>query len=296
MRHSMTGFASLQGQGHGVNWTWEIRGVNGKGLDLRLRLPDWINGLEAEIRARAPKRVSRGNLQISLKLASDGGEGALRLDHDQLDAVLKALAQIETRASETGLSLRPSSAADIVSLRGVLTSEAEEADSEALKTSVLEGFDELMSAFVAMRASEGAALADIMARQIAEIEDLVTQATHLAQSRSAKQTQRLKAQLALVLDNTDSVDEARLAQELALLAVKSDITEEIDRLHAHIKAARDLLGAQGAVGRKFDFLMQEFNREANTLCSKSGDADLTQIGLALKTVIDQMREQVQNVE
>ncbi|MCT4609052.1 MAG: YicC family protein [Pelagimonas sp.] len=296
MRHSMTGFASFQGQGQGLSWTWEMRGVNGKGLDLRLRLPDWIEGLEAAVRTLTVKALQRGNVQISLKVSSNGEEGALRLDKAQLEHVLAAMTQIETRALETGLSLAPSTAADIVSLRGVLTAEAEEADQALLKASILKDFEAALASFIEMRATEGAALEDILARQVGEIETLVAQAETLAADRAPQQAERLRTQLARILDTAENLDEARLAQELAIIAVKSDVTEEIDRLRAHVSAARDLLHAKGAVGRKLDFLMQEFNREANTLCSKSGDPDLTQVGLTLKTVIDQMREQVQNVE
>jgi uncharacterized protein (TIGR00255 family) len=292
----MTGFASFQGQGQGLSWTWEMRGVNGKGLDLRLRLPDWIEGLEAAVRALTVKALQRGNVQISLRVSSNGEEGALRLDKAQLEHVLDAMTQIETRALETGLSLAPSTAADIVSLRGVLTAEAEEADQALLKASVLKDFEVALASFIEMRATEGAALEDILARQVGEIETLVAQAETLAADRAPQQADRLRTQLARILDTAENLDEARLAQELAIIAVKSDVTEEIDRLRAHVSAARDLLHAKGAVGRKLDFLMQEFNREANTLCSKSGDPDLTQVGLTLKTVIDQMREQVQNVE
>ncbi|ASP22022.1 YicC family protein [Antarctobacter heliothermus] len=296
MRQSMTGFASQSGQGLGRNWIWELRGVNGKGLDLRLRMPDGIDGLEAGVRARCAEVLKRGNLQISLKLAADEGDAGLRLDEAQLAAVLAAMHRIEADAMAEGLSLAPSTAAEIVGLRGVLTTEAPEAEPVALAAALLADFDGALSDFVTMRQSEGAALSAILTGQLDEITTLVDDATRAVADRQPQQADRLREQLARVMANTDGVDEARIAQELAVIAVKSDITEEIDRLRAHIAAARDLLAAEGAVGRKFDFLMQEFNREANTLCSKSGDARLTQIGLALKTVIDQMREQVQNVE
>jgi uncharacterized protein (TIGR00255 family) len=296
MRHSMTGFASLQGSGAGFDWTWELRGVNGKGLDLRLRLPDWIEGLEAEVRKRTGTAVSRGNVQISLKLQAGEDSPALSLDPVQLRAALQALAAVESDAMAMGVTLAPSRAGDLLAIRGVLVSDTGEVDQKALLTAVLASFDEALAAFDAMRAAEGEKLGQVLHRQTEEIEALVRQASEAATVRAGAQVARLKTQLARVLDNTDGADEARIAQELALIAVKSDITEEIDRLHAHVAAARDLLATKGPIGRKLDFLMQEFNREANTLCSKSGDAALTQVGLALKTVIDQMREQVQNVE
>ena len=296
MRQSMTGFASQRGQGLGRSWTWELRGVNGKGLDLRLRLPDGIDGLEAGVRARCTQALTRGNLQISLKLAADEGDAGLRLDETQLSAVLTAMHRIEADAMAQGLSLAPSTAAEIVGLRGVLTTEAPQADPAALAVLLLADFDLALAGFVEMRRTEGAALSAILEAQLTEIAALVDEAADAVTARQPQRAARLREQLRRVADNTDGVDAARVAQELAVIAVKSDITEELDRLRAHIGAARDLLAADGAVGRKFDFLMQEFNREANTLCSKSGDTRLTTAGLALKTVIDQMREQVQNVE
>ncbi len=296
MRQSMTGFASLQGSGAGFDWTWELRGVNGKGLDLRLRVPDWIEGLEAAVRTRAGKAIGRGNVQISLKLQAGEEAQTIAVDPVQLRGMLNAMAEVETEAMAMGVTLAPSRAGDILGLRGVLASGAADVDQKALLAALMASFDAALEAFREMRIAEGDKLNEILTRQVDEIETLTAQASDAARSRAGAQAERMKAQLARVMDNTDGVDEARIAQELALIAVKADITEEIDRLGAHVTAARDLMRTKGPIGRKLDFLMQEFNREANTLCSKSGDAALTQVGLALKTVIDQMREQVQNVE
>lgn len=310
MRHSMTGFASVQGglmgasgnpsdgigDGDNLQWIWELRGVNGKGLDLRLRLPDWIEGLEASVRKSASDRLSRGNVQISLKIQSDDSEPDLRLDSVHLQAYLHAIAEIEQAALGAGVSLSASSAADIVGLRGVLTTEIPERDIPALRSLIMIDFGKVLDAFCAARQQEGAALLNVMTKQLDEIEGLVGQAVHAAKVRQDLQKDRLKVQVSRLLEANADLDENRLAQELALLAVKADITEELDRLVAHVAAARDLLAAKGAIGRKLDFLMQEFNREANTLCSKSQNTALTQIGLSLKIVIDQLREQVQNVE
>jgi uncharacterized protein (TIGR00255 family) len=296
MRHSMTGFASAQGQGFGLTWTWELRGVNGKGLDLRLRLPDWVEGLEPQVRGMAGRALDRGNVQIGLKIAAEGGEAVQRLDEAQLARVLEAMARVEGAAMAEGLALAPATAAEIVALRGVMTSEAAAVDVVALRGALLADFELVLADFIAARAAEGAALSQILDGQLTEISALVDQAATEAEARLPQVRERLRAQLARLMDNAEGLDEARLAQELALLAVKSDVTEEIDRLRAHVSRARALLAEDGAVGRKLDFLCQEFNREANTLCSKSGDADLTSTGLALKTVIDQMREQVQNLE
>ncbi|WP_349537336.1 YicC/YloC family endoribonuclease [Sagittula sp. NFXS13] len=296
MRQSMTGFASAQGSGLGLSWQWELRGVNGKGLDVRLRLPDWVDGLEPLVRAETTKSLTRGNIQIGLKLTSDGAEGTVRIDEGQLSAVLQAMTRIEEEAMQRGLSLAPSTAADVVALRGMLTTEAADVDQDDLRKRLMEDFHSALKSFIEMRLAEGAALSDILNRQLTGIEALVGQAAAAIAARSGAQAERMRGQLARVMENIDGIEEARIAQELAMIAVKSDVTEEIDRLTAHFAAARGLLAQTGPVGRKLDFLCQEFNREANTLCAKSGDAELTRIGLDLKTLIDQMREQIQNVE
>ncbi|MGR3378432.1 YicC/YloC family endoribonuclease [Salipiger abyssi] len=292
----MTGFASRSGETEGLRWAWELRGVNGKGLELRLRLPDWIEGLEPLVRKAAQARLARGNVQISLRVTGDSDEAAAELDEAALARVLDAMARIEGAAGGRGLVLSSSSAAEIVALRGVMATGQSTRDIAALRTALLAEFEAALSEFAEMRGREGAALAQVLSGQLDEIAALVAQAAEIVEARRGEQADKLRAALARVMENTDGADEARVAQELALIAVKSDITEELDRLTAHIAAARTLLADTGAVGRKLDFLMQEFNREANTLCSKSGSSALTQAGLALKTVIDQMREQVQNVE
>ena len=296
MIRSMTGFASGSGALTPHSWGWEIRSVNGKGLDLRLRVPDWIDGLEAELRKQMSGALVRGNVTCNLRITREEGGGALGVNTSQLDAVLEALHQIEARAMDAGVSLAPSKATDIVTMRGVLEQAPQVDDVPALSVALLAEFAKVLADFDAMRVNEGAALAQVLQSQLTEIEDLTGRAKLLAEQRKEEMALTLKRNLARVLDNSDGVDASRLSQELAIIAVKSDVTEEIDRLHAHVGAARGLLGQGGPVGRKLDFLMQEFNREANTLCSKAQDTDLTQVGLALKAIIDQMREQVQNVE
>ncbi|HDZ82373.1 MAG TPA: YicC family protein [Roseobacter sp.] len=296
MIRSMTGFASGSGALTPHSWGWEIRSVNGKGLDLRLRVPDWIDGLEAELRKQMSGALVRGNVTCNLRITREEGGGALGVNTSQLDAVLEALHQIEARAMDAGVSLAPSKATDIVTMRGVLEQAPQVDDVPALSVALLAEFAKVLADFDAMRVNEGAALAQVLQSQLTEIEDLTGRAKLLAEQRKEEMAHTLKRNLARVLDNSDGVDASRLSQELAIIAVKSDVTEEIDRLHAHVGAARGLLGQGGPVGRKLDFLMQEFNREANTLCSKAQDTDLTQVGLALKAIIDQMREQVQNVE
>lgn len=296
MIRSMTGFASATGSSAPHSWSWELRSVNGKGLDLRVRAPDWIEGLEAGLRKRMTAAAARGNITCNLRLSREDSGAAMAVNADQLKSVLDALSQIESEAMDAGVSLAPSKASDIVALRGVLEQTVTQDDGAALAKVLLADFEAVLGDFDAMRASEGAALVDVLTAQLAEVESLTAQAATLAEARKEEMAANLRSNLARVLDNTDGVDEGRIAQELALLAVKADVTEEIDRLGAHVTAARDLMTQGGPIGRKFDFLMQEFNREANTLCSKAQNSALTTVGLALKAVIDQMREQVQNVE
>ena len=296
MRQSMTGFASGQGEALGLGWSWDLRSVNARGLDIRVRVPDWIDGLEQALRTRITKTLARGSVTVSLRLASNGADAAQDLNEAQLDRVLRAMLRIESEAMMRGLSLTASSAADLIALRGVMDVPQQQSDPAAVRATLLIDFEPVLASFVASRRSEGAALVDVLTSQLDQITDLVTQSAKVAETRKDEQAERMRAALARVMETQDSVDEQRVAQELALIAVKADVTEEIDRLRAHVEAARALLQTEGAVGRKLDFLMQEFNREANTLCSKAQSAPLTAVGLELKSVIEQMREQVQNVE
>ena len=295
---SMTGFAARRGAAVGYAWIWDLRSVNGKGLDLRLRLPDWIDGLELAIRAELQKALTRGNVSLTLKVMQDGGgeEAAFRLNPRQLAAALSALAEVEEAAMTSGVTLRQPTATDVLTLRGVLDHTQQEQETAPLRAAILADLPGLLADFAAMRAAEGAALAEVLSAQLNRIEALTAEAQREAAARLATQADTLREGIARVLAATDVVDEARLAQELALLAVKTDVTEELDRLAAHVTAARAHVTDPAPVGRKLDFLMQEFMREANTLCSKAQSLALTRIGLDLKTVIDQMREQVQNVE
>jgi uncharacterized protein (TIGR00255 family) len=296
MIKSMTGFASASGADAPFSWSWELRSVNGRGLDLRLRVPDWVDGLEAGLRKKLTGAATRGSITCNLRLNRDEAGGALEINAAQLETVLNALHKIEERAMDAGVSLAPSKATDIVTMRGVLEQARFEDDAEALCKILLADFDAVLNDFNMMRTQEGAALGGVLAAQLDEIETLTRAAADLMPARQAEMATNLRSTLARVLENTEGADGERVAQELALIAVKTDITEEIDRLKAHVTAARALLAEGGAMGRKLDFLTQEFNREANTLCSKAQMKELTTIGLALKAVVDQMREQVQNVE
>ncbi|WP_421704241.1 YicC/YloC family endoribonuclease [Aliiroseovarius sp.] len=296
MVYSMTGFAALKGAYGDFAWSWDIRAVNAKGLDIRLRAPDWIEGLEPAIRKAVGGAAARGNVSVSLRVARAAEEGALALNGAALDRTLSLLAEISHAAEAKGLALAPMTAADLAGMRGVLDVAAAEEDTAPLLKALTAQLPELLSSFNDMRAREGAALAEVLAGQVDRIEALTAEAAALVDARSEAQAETLRTALARVMENTDGADADRVAQELALIAVKTDVREELDRLVAHVAAARELLGGDAPRGRKLDFLMQEFNREANTLCSKAQFAELTRIGLDLKAVIDQMREQVQNVE
>lgn len=296
MRNSMTGFASGQGDAMGLGWSWDMRSVNARGLDVKIRVPDWIEGLEQALRAEISRHCARGSVTVSLRLQANAGEQVQELNPAQLDRALTALARIEEEAMSRGLALTASSAADVMTLRGVMDAPQQQTDPARIRAHLLTDFEPVLQSFLASRAREGAALADVLRDQIAQVTDLVAKAAQVAEARKSEQADKMRAAMARVLENNDSIDEQRVAQELALIAVKADVTEELDRLRAHVEAATALLGNEGAVGRKLDFLMQEFNREANTLCSKAQSAPLTAVGLDLKSVIEQMREQVQNVE
>ena len=287
MIRSMTGFASASGALEGWSWSWELRAVNGKGLDLRLRVPDWVDGLEVALRKQISAQVARGNITFNLRISSAESDGA------RVTIGPRFIAQ---SGVDAGVSLAPSRASDILTMRGVLEQADQAQDIDALRDALLSEMPALLRDFNAMRAQEGAALAAVMQDQLTEVENLAAEAASLAEARREDSAANLRRNLARVMDNSEGADADRVAQELALIAVKADVTEEIDRLAAHVTAARALIGQGGPVGRKLDFLMQEFNREANTLCSKAQSTELTTVGLALKAVIDQMREQVQNVE
>ncbi len=294
---SMTGFAARQGAGAGMEWAWDLRAVNGKGFDLRLRLPEGIDGLEAGVREAVARVVARGSVQLGLKLSAGAASETLQINPPGLTAALAALAAAEAQAAGQGLELARTSAAQVLGLRGVTQQVVAEApDPVALREAVLQDLAALLDDFDAMRRTEGAALARVLGAQIDRIATLTDDAALAAEARRPEVAENLRAALARVADAAPGADPARVAAELAMLAIKADVTEEIDRLRTHVAAARAHLAAGGPVGRKLEFLTQEFVREANTLCSKSGSAALTAIGLDLKHVIDQMREQIQNLE
>lgn len=293
--HSMTGYAALSGQAEGVSWDWDIRSVNSRGLDIRMRLADGFEALEPKLRVALAGVMTRGSVSVALKLGQRSYSQDVLLNAAGMAAAIKMLNEAHAAAKAQSLKLRKTSAAELLQMRGVVELGASSAIPETVLSTAEGQIAVLVDALTAMRSAEGAALKKVLLGQVDAIADLTAKARISTEARAASAGELLAARVSVLL-NSGAAEPDRLAQELALLAVKTDITEEIDRLNAHIAAARDLITAGGSVGRKLDFLMQEFNREANTLCSKAQSTALTSIGLEMKLVIDQMREQVQNLE
>jgi uncharacterized protein (TIGR00255 family) len=295
MIRSMTAYAHRRGQTDGIEFEWEARAVNGRGLDLRLRLPEGVEGLEPAVRSAVAARLARGNVSVTLRLSRPAHEGAFVIQDDQLDRVLDAMVHVQAKALEKGLTIAPASVAEVLAQRGVVAS-APATDQEGLLGALLAGLEVLLEDLVAARLSEGRALGAVIGQQLETMARLIDEGAHLADARRQEVRDGLAEALRRVAAEVPQADEERLAQELALIAVRTDVTEEIDRLQVHLASASAMLREDKPVGRRLDFLAQELNREANTLCSKAGSAALTRVGLDLKAAIDQMREQVQNVE
>ena len=289
---SMTGFTRTEAGLGDVRFVWEIKSVNSRSLEMRLRLTPGLDRLDPEIRRLTRDHISRGSCQLSLQIDRVGGASNLVINEAALAALTDAARHL---ASEPGIN--PPSAYGLLAIRGVLEERGVDAfdDADAVDRTVLDALATCLAALVAARAEEGGRLAAVLTDQLDRIERLTEAAADLADKAPDALLTRLTEQLAR-LTGEASLDPQRLHQEVAILATKADIREEIDRLIGHIAAARKLLADGGVIGRRLDFLAQEFNREANTLCSKSFDKELTAIGLELKAVIDQLREQVQNLE
>jgi uncharacterized protein (TIGR00255 family) len=291
---SMTGFADAQGAFDTLRWRWEVRSVNGRSLDLRLRIPPGLEGMDAAARVLAGERFRRGNIQAGLTMESQDGARGLRIDTAALAEAVRLATEI---AAKTGLA--PARVDGILALKGVVVQEetfALDAPIRAARdASILESLSLVFDALARARAVEGAKLTEVLTRTVNEIGRLIEDARRLAAIQPQAIRDRLHTQLAELLESAQPGDE-RIAQEIALLAARADVREELDRLHAHMQEAHRLIASNETVGRKLDFLSQELNREANTLCSKSADIALTRTGLALKAAIDQFREQSQNVE
>lgn len=290
---SMTGFARVDGAAAGYSWVWEVKSVNSKGLDLRFRLPNGFDGIEASSRKIAADNFARGNLSINLTLQRPDRPPVLDVNRDVLDQMIAVAGEYKGGTENVDVET-------LLGLRGVVevveSEDENESEIAARDAAIAAGFDELMTALATARADEGVRMGAVVEEHIEEISSLTSEAAGLAEMQPARRQERLAAQLDELLGGENAVPPERLAQELALIVAKGDIREELDRLVAHVGAARDLMAEGGAVGRRLDFLCQEFNREANTLCSKSSDLELTRIGLALKAAIERLREQVQNIE
>jgi uncharacterized protein (TIGR00255 family) len=290
----MTGFSRREGTVGRYRWVWELRSVNGKGLDVRLRLPGGFEHLEAPVKAMAAAKLARGNVQASLSVT---------VAENRLEAVLnrEALAAIMALRTELKdiVDPAPPTLDQLFAIRGLIEfreAEDDEAAREGRDAALVDGFAEALAGLVAMREAEGLALKAVLSGHIDQIEGLGEIVENDPQRRPEEIAKRLAAQVTALMDASSALDRDRLHVEAALLATKVDTREEIDRLKAHVAAARDLLAKGGPVGRKLDFMAQEFNRESNTICSKSNSAAVTAAGIELKVVIDQFREQVQNLE
>ena len=292
---SMTGFA----RGHGVAgpyaWSWEIKSVNAKGLDLKLRLPSGWDAIEVPARTKGAEALARGSVFASLSVNREGVMPVARINEPVLNAVLATL-----KALEGKVTAAPPTLDGILSLKGVMdVTDAEENEDErrAAEGAIIAGFDQALKGLSQMRRTEGDALGKVLTARLNEIGALTARAEAAPGRKAEAIKAKLAQQVAELLDaSSQRMDPDRLHQEAILLATKADIREELDRLAAHVSQAKKLLADGGPIGRKLDFLSQELNRESNTLCAKANDTELTNIGLELKAVVEQFREQVQNLE
>jgi len=291
---SMTGFARASGEDGSYSWTWEAKSVNGRGLDVRCRLPAGMDALEQAVRQATSKRLKRGHVSISLQTSQINGAQPLRVNRRWLDELLATVREIGPQDG-----IEPPRMDGMLGLRGVIENveaEDDEDEQEAREKVLLDSLGTLLTDLEAMRRAEGAKLGEIVTAQLEEVGALTARAEECVLRHPEMLATRLRTQIDALMQGGSPVSEERLAQELAMLATKADIREELDRLQTHCEAAAKQLADGGAIGRKLDFLAQEFNREANTVCAKAADVELTGIGLELKAVIDRFREQVQNIE
>ncbi len=294
---SMTGFARTSGNYADHSWLWELKSVNGRGLEIRTRLPYGFDAVEEAARKNLKKAFHRGSVNLHLQLQQSSGKSEYKINHDFLNEL------IELSRDKAGLAGVKSARIDgLLGLKGVIEPSdkvmADDGEQEALEKELLASLADAISKLKDARLEEGQQLLAVLQSQINEIATLTKKALSSAALRPENVRLRIQKQIELLTDNAGTIEADRLEQELALLATKADISEELDRLAGHVTTARDVIENSGsdAIGRRLDFICQEFNREANTLCSKSSDKDLTQIGLDLKVVIDRFREQVQNIE
>jgi uncharacterized protein (TIGR00255 family) len=289
---SMTGFARAEGEAAGISWVWELKSVNGKSLDLRLRLPPGYDVLEAPLRATLGRHLRRGNVSANLTV-NRVSPPTIRINRDMLGRVLALIGELTNEVEAA-----PPRLDGLIGLRGIIETVEDEPDdvSAARRAAIVEAWGVALDRLATARNEEGARLGEVLGGQLAELAELVAAASASAAAQPEALRARLQQSLAAVVELAPTMPPERVAQELALLVSRGDIREELDRLRAHIAQAGDLLAKGEGVGRQLDFLCQELNREANTLCSKSADIELTRIGMALKVAVEQFREQVQNLE
>jgi uncharacterized protein (TIGR00255 family) len=292
----MTGFARSEGEADGISFAWEVKSVNGKSLDLRLRLAPGFDGLEPQLRSALSQRLRRGNVSATLTVTRTA-PAAIRINRDMLGRIVALMAEVSGEITSR-IKADPPRLDGLLGLRGVIETVEDEPEPvlQARRNAALEAWSAALDRLAVARAEEGARLAAVLTEQLAQLAELTAAATACAAAQPEAIRARLQALLADLAGLAPTLPEERVAQEVAMLVSRADVREELDRLRAHIAQAGELLGRSEAVGRQLDFLCQELNREANTLCSKSSDIELTRIGLALKVAVEQFREQVQNLE
>jgi uncharacterized protein (TIGR00255 family) len=291
---SMTGFARSHGASGPYTFEWELKSVNAKGFDLRLRLPQGWDELEAFAKKRAAELLSRGTVYANFNVKRADALSTVRINEDVLAAVVKVASSLAGKIDAVAPSID-----GLLSIKGVIEvvePERNEEEDKAATAAASAAFDEALKNLVAMRRREGEALGQILSQRMDELERLAKRAESAPGRKPEAIKARLAEQIAALLETSDRFDPDRLNQEALLIAAKADIREELDRIASHIAQAREIIGKGGAIGRRLDFLAQEFNREVNTTCSKSNDVELTNVGLEMKNVVEQFREQVQNLE
>ena len=291
---SMTGFARSHGASGPYTFEWELKSVNAKGFDLRLRLPPGWDDLEAPAKKRAGELLSRGTVYANLSVKRANSVASVRINEDVLNAVVKIAGVLAGKIDAVAPSID-----GLLSIKGVIElaePESNEEEDKAAKAAAAMAFDQALNNLVEMRRREGSSLGQILGQRMDEIEQLAKKAEGAPGRKPEAIKARLAEQIAALLETSDRFDQDRLTQEALMIATKADIREELDRIASHIAQAREMLGKGGPVGRRLDFLAQEFNREVNTCCSKSNDLELTNTGLEMKNVVEQFREQVQNLE
>jgi uncharacterized protein (TIGR00255 family) len=291
---SMTGFARSHGTSGPYAFEWELKSVNAKGFDFRMRLPPGWDDIEATIRKRSADLLSRGTVYANLTVKRTNAASVVRINEDVLASVLRVATDLSGKIDAVAPSID-----GLLSVKGVLEvvePETDEAAEKAAKSAAADAFEQALRSLVDMRNREGLALGHILSQRMSEIEGLAARAEAAPGRQPEAVKARLAEQIATLLESSDRFDQDRLNQEAILIAAKADIREELDRIASHVAQARELIGKGGPIGRRLDFLAQEFNREVNTCCSKSNDLELTNIGLEMKSVVEQFREQVQNLE